>query len=203
MNALIAICRADAVAQSGLLSYGPRRFFVSLCVLFQLCGILLPHSAFAAREDPMLQSRVKAAFLYNFAKFIDWPAEVFSSPEEPFRICLFGETQLRDVLDEMVGKGVKGRNVVVEELDVGASSELLKSCQIVFCGWAERSSYNDLLSRLGPASVLLVSDVPGQGTISFRVRGERVTFDVNLKWARSIGLQVSARLLMVAADVRQ
>lgn len=165
--------------------------------VFALISIALVWPA-AAQEAP-LEYDVKAAFLLNFTKFIDWPASAFASGA-PFRICITGEDPFGVSLAKIVeGEQVSSRPIAVEKM----GREQLTHCQIVFFGRSEKN-VAEAISRLGPG-VLTVGESPdflrAGGVIRFVVENNHVRFDVNQTTARKAGLEISSRLLKVARNV--
>lgn len=151
-------------------------------------------------EEAPLEYDVKAAFLLNFTKFIDWPASAFASTDAPFRICITGEDPFGASLAKIVeGEQVSSRPIAVEKM----GREQLTHCQIVFFGRSEKN-VAEAISRLGPG-VLTVGESPdflrAGGVIRFVVENNHVRFDVNQPTARKAGLEISSRLLKVARNV--
>ena len=146
--------------------------------------------------DSVSENAMKAAYLFNFAKFIDWPGGIGVQ----FNICALGEHSLGRALDSLEGKSVKERGVHVLHL---AGAEAARNCQIAFVG--DGLSGREL-AALGEAGVLTVGDDDGfldqGGHIVLARDGDRVVFDVNLPAMRRARLAISARLLKVARSVR-
>ncbi len=143
---------------------------------------------------------MKAAFLYNFAKFVEWPQNSFSDASAPLRICVFGQDpfgeELRDIARE---KTVNGRKLEVNHV---VDLQHARSCQILFIASSGGPSAEQLIAGLRGASVLTVADTKGfteqGGMINFVVENDRVQFEVNHKAAVQAGLKVSSRMLSVA-----
>ncbi len=160
----------------------------------------------AAETRPVVPSEhaVKAAFLYNFAKFVEWPAGAFSNPREPVAFCVVGEDALGDELAQAVaGKMVQSRPVAVRR---AAQPEELDGCQILFVGSSERTRFDRLLAVVGRRPVLTVGDEEvfrqAGGIINFVLRRNRVRFQIDLGAAERAGLRISARLLELAEAVQ-
>jgi predicted TIM-barrel enzyme len=137
-----------------------------------------------------LEYQVKAAFLFNFLKFVEWPA---STPETPWVIGVLGRDPFGEVLDEIVrGKIVNGRGVGVRRY---AKPEDVKDCNILFIG---RGDYErtGVPSQVG---LLTVGEAPGflksGGAISFYLEDNRVRFKIRPSVASAAGLRVSSQLL--------
>jgi hypothetical protein len=140
---------------------------------------------------------VKAAYLVNFARFVEWPAP--STPGSPFYICILGDDPFHEVLDRLAAnERINGRLMIVRRF-----SRLQGDCHILFVSNSERDVFTIL--RLAPSGVLTVGDTAAfrgdGGMISFVIENRRVRFDVNLKAAIQGGVQISSRLLGVARVV--
>lgn len=154
----------------------------------------------AAAQEPPSEYEVKAAFLLNFTKFIDWPPSAFSSPGEPFRICIAGENPFGGALTRIVqGERVNSHPLAVEKLRL----DPLSRCQIIFFNRPAKSA-RELIPRLGPG-VLTVGETDDfletGGAIRFVLENNHVRFDVNQTAARRAGLAISSRLLKIARYV--
>jgi YfiR/HmsC-like len=145
--------------------------------------------------------KVKAAFLYKFASYIEWPSQVFERPESPIVIGVAGADAMSDELAQVVtGRSIGGRPVEVRKLGRGAP---LNGLQILFVGRSDRSS-SDVLASAKGRPVLTVTeseDAFARGMINFVIVDDRVRFDVALREAEISNLKVSARLLRVARRV--
>lgn len=174
-----------------------------------LTGILLLLAggfSVAAETGPTATSEhaVKAAFLYNFAKFVEWPASAFASSRDPVAFCIVGEDSLGDELAQAIaGKMVQGRPVAVQR---AAQIERLDRCQILFVGSSERARFGQLLATVGSRPVLTVGDEEefrqAGGIINFVLRRSRVRFQIDLGAAERAGLRISSRLLELAEVVQ-
>lgn len=165
-----------------------------------LAGVLLPLSTGWA-APPRSEYEVKAVYLYNFTKFVNWPADQANSA---LNICLIGRDPFEGRLDALNGKTVQGRQLKVLSFDV--ASPVLQ-CQMLFISQSESRRFNSLLERLQGMPVLTVSDIPGflyeGGMIGLHSDGNLIRFSINLKRIRSEGLAVSSRLLELAVEVLQ
>ncbi len=146
---------------------------------------------------------VKAAFLYNFAKFVEWPQGAFAAAQAPFALCVFGVDPFGHGLDETVqGKTVQGRPVVVRRLDGLSGAE---RCQILFVSSSERQRFVEVLGAVAGHNVLTVGEegefARAGGMISFLLRQQRVHFSIDAGAAKRAGLAISSRLLDLAQPV--
>jgi len=142
---------------------------------------------------------VKAVFLLNFIRFVEWPQPPAASAKDPFPICIIGDDPFRGTLDRLVqDEVVNGRSIVVRRL-----AHWQDSCQLLFLSASER----DVFRTLGRAGrgVLTVGEAPGflsdGGMINFVVDDRRVRFDINLNAATHASVKISSRLLSVARTV--
>lgn len=172
-----------------------------------LAGLLLlpPAGGLAAAEQPLVTSEyaVKAAFLYNFAKFVDWPADAFRSPRDPMVLCLLGEDPFGRELDRTVGgKTVLGRQLVVRRLETLTGVE---ECRILFVSSSEGPRFGQVLAAVADHAVLTVGEEEAfgraGGIISFVVRQSRVRFQIDRAAAARAGLGISSQLLELAETV--
>jgi len=180
-----------------------RRGSPSALLLYSLgaliCVVMLPTDG-GAQDSTVREYQVKAAYLYNFAKFVEWPTESFSSAAAPFEICIFGRDPFGEMLQNLTrGKQVNGRSFKIRS-GVAASS-----CHILFVSTSATRQFQTMLQGLQGRSVLIVGESEGfaerGGMINFVLEGGRVLFEVNQKAAQQAGLKISARLLSVAKQV--
>jgi hypothetical protein len=143
---------------------------------------------------------VKAAYLYNFAKFVEWPAQSFPSPDAPFAICVLGQDPFGQTLDEIVrDERVQGRPLVVRRLKGWDDAEL---CHILFVSTSEQDDFAQLLGGHTFRRTLTVGEVPqflaAGGHISFFREGSSVRFAVSEPNVARTDLQISSKLMRVA-----
>ena len=156
-----------------------------------------------AEEPGSLEHQVKAAFLYKFAGFVDWPAASFARPDAPLTIAVAGaETVAAELVQATTGRTVEGRTVTVKRVKSGES---LAGVHILFVGKAESARLNQWVQSARPNAVLVVTESDGalaQGSvINFVIADRRVRFEVALDSAEKSKLKLSSRLLAVAQQV--
>lgn len=161
-----------------------------------------PAMAPVPAADQSLEYQVKAAFLMNFVKFVEWPASTFREPDSPISICILGEDPFGKALDQLIaGESVNGRKVTVERVKRTPP----KNCQVLFLSRAERA-IDKTLPSLGPG-VLTVGEgdnfVREGGMIGFIIENRRVRFDINRSAAEKAELKLSSKLLSVARSVQK
>ncbi len=146
---------------------------------------------------------VKAAFLYNFAKFVDWPSTAFPEPNSTFRICVLGKDPFGGSLQSAVG----GEEIAGHKLTVVRTDSLPKpaGCQILFVSRSERDQLPQVLAAVKDAPVLTVADTQGfleqGGIINFLIEGSKVRFEINNEAANRAGIKISSKLLQLARRV--
>lgn len=168
-----------------------------------LMALLLALPGAARAQASASEYAVKAAFLYNFTKFVEWPPETFPDERSQFRVCVLG--------DDPFGKGL---GVIGDESVAGRRISLLRSgeirqpedCQILFISRSEKERLPQLLAELGRAPVLTVGDSGGfldQGVIiNFTLEGSKVRFEINQEAAERAGIKISSKLLRLATRVK-
>jgi hypothetical protein len=152
---------------------------------------------------PPTEYEVKAAFLYNFTRFVQWPANARPDPGAPFVIAILGHDPFGVVLDETVaGKTVGGRPIEVRRVP---GVEGARDAHIVFVCPSERTNMAAILKALGRPGLLTVGDTDGfamrGGAINLTVQANRVRFEINVAVAEQAGLKVSSQLLKLATLV--
>jgi len=143
---------------------------------------------------------VKAAFLFNFAKFVEWPVEAFESSESPLVIGVLGKDPFGSILDRTVsGKKVRGR-----KCDVMRCKDVRDAlfCHVLFVGESEQSRVAQVLQELQGTNVLMVGEmdkfIQSGGTIRFRMIENRVRFEINPAAAERNQLRMSSKLMKLA-----
>ena len=175
------------------------------CRLVLLCAAALAGPGLGAAEDPgALEQRVKAAFLYQFASYVEWPGQAFAQADTPVTIAVMSADMLAAELKQLVtGRSVGGRPVLVRQVKPGES---LAGVHILFIGSSESGRLAQLAQSPKPRPMLTVTESDGaltQGSmINFVIVDRRVRFEVGLDSAEKNGLRLSSRLLAVAQQVK-
>lgn len=147
--------------------------------------------------------KVKAAFLLNFLKFVQWPDSAFSSADAPYGIGIWGDDPFgENLVDTVRGKSIGGRAVFVRKVEQTSD---LADCHLVFISRSERSRLKSLLRDLKRTPLLTVSETEDfaklGGMINFKLQYDKVRFEINPKAAASVGLRINSKLLSVATIV--
>jgi hypothetical protein len=168
--------------------------------LIPLAFALISFTAGSAATEGASEYEVKAAFLFNFSKFVEWPGAAFAGASDPITICILGENPFGNLLKDAVrDKKVNGRQMAVQQAQ---SVSATAGCQIVFIASSEEGRLDEILSGLASHPVLTVSDtalVADRGAIiGLTLNEKRVRFEVNMAAARRAGLRLGSQLLKVA-----
>jgi len=174
--------------------------FMALAVAW----VLVNASSVNAQQANHSEYEVKAAYLYNFGRFVEWPTGV-AAASDVFSICVLGEDPFGASFDATIaGESINGKKVVVKRITKAQDAE---SCRILFISSSEENRLKEILATLDKASVLTVSDISQftrrGGMIRFVTEGNKVRFEVNLTNAEHAALTLSSQLLKVAVSVRK
>jgi len=166
-----------------------------------LAALLFPGAAISAGPG---ESEVKAAFILNFIKFVEWPSTAFRSAGEPILLTLVGEDPLADSIEGLDGKTVSGRKVVVRR---AADLASLERCHVLVVGVSERSEVAPILGAAKRWPVLTVANFEGfagqGGTIGFIRLDDRVGFEINEESARKAGLKINPKMLYLGRSIHE
>ena len=154
-------------------------------------------------SNPSVEYQVKAAFLFNFAKFVDWPPEAFQSEKAPIALCVFRQDPFGGALDQIIrGKTINNREILARQINKLPD---LKACQLVFVSAREDKLLSEILNSLKGASALVVGESEGfadrGGAVQFFLEDNKLRFAVNVDAVQRARLTVSAKLLALARIV--
>jgi len=180
------------------------RIVVLRCATAVAMWLLCAVSSALGQQKPS-EYRVEAVYLYNFGRFIEWPAKVTAAKTGSFTICVLGQDPFGSSLDATVaGEMIGNQSVVSRRI---SSPQESSDCQIVFISLSEANRLNKIIEALDKSSVLTVSDIPQfsrrRGMIQFVLEENRIHFEVNLTATQRAGLTLSSELLKVATVVRK
>jgi len=163
-------------------------------------GLALIVFAGRALSNDLPEYRLKAAFIYNFALFTEWPADIGPT----LNLCVYGRDPFGEEINALQSKPVGDRRLVVRRVTSVAE---LTVCQVVFIADASGEGISHVLSALRGATVLTIADSPGaarQGVaLNMNVMNDKITFEANLTAARAANLKLSSKLLSLATEVLQ
>jgi hypothetical protein len=163
-------------------------------------GLALSAPRAGGQETFTSEYEIKAAFLFNFAKFVDWPAKPSGENEPTFTIGILGRDPFGDALEQTIGeKTVKGRKIVLKRFRHAVD---LKPCEILFVSDSERPALPEILNRLRNENDLTVSDMPDfgrrGGMITLFTEDNKVRFSIRTDLTERAGLKLSSRLLSLS-----
>jgi len=173
-----------------------------------------------ADHSPEHEYQVKAAFLYNFVKFVDWPAEKIRDDDEPIIIGIIGKDPFGEAFDPIKGKKVKDKSIVIKrfkdfegfkkanEADKSKSAskiEDLRKCHVLFICSSEKKNLSEIINSVKNDGVLTVSKMKGflesGGIVNFLMEEKNVRFEINKAAAEKAGLKARSKLLRLAKRV--
>jgi YfiR/HmsC-like len=178
------------------------RFFVLQMILF-FSAYNFP-AALPAQVRPSSEYELKAAFLFNFAKFVDWPPTAFAGPESPFLVCVLGTDPFGITLDNTLREKV----IAEHPASVARVKRVadISGCQILFVAASESHLLPEVLAKLRGQCVLVIGETndfaSSGGVIQFTLEDNRVRFFINPDAADRAGLKISSKLLALAKIVR-
>lgn len=157
----------------------------------------------STQTNPTGEYQVKAAFLFHFAQFVDWPEGTFKDAGSPLTYCTIGEDPFHGALDASLnGKTIEARAVRVQHIK---QAQQIQGCQVLFIGAAENRLIPEVLTALKGTPVLTVGEAEhfarNGGVIGFLQEENKIRFEINLEAAEHAKLKVSSRLLALAKTV--
>jgi len=193
-------------AKSGV-SYKRTRLH-RLVILLPLIAVWFLHVATVLMAEQANEFQVKAAYLYNFGKFVEWPSAAFAQPDSPIVIGILGTDPFGALIDQIVeNKKVGARSFVVKRLKWSSDLKELRDCKILFVGASEKAHIDELIQIVKTLPILTVGETPGfaerGGVIRFVLEDNRVRFEVNVEAAHQAELTISSRLLTLARIIQQ
>ncbi len=146
---------------------------------------------------------VKAAFLFHFAQFVEWPKDAFKDAASPLTYCTVGPDPFSGALDQSLsGKTIGTRPLRVQHLK---PEQEVKGCQVLFIGASETRKLSEIMAVVSARPILTVGEsddfAADGGIIGFRVEASKIRFDINLEASEKARLKISARLLALAKTV--
>jgi hypothetical protein len=162
--------------------------------------------------------QVKAAFLYNFIMFVDWPQEKIADNNEPVIIGIIGDDPFGNAFDPIKDKQAESRKIIIKRFEgleelkksdhaqLNQKIEAIRGCHLLFICRSEKNVVNEIMNLLKGSNVLVVGDTDGfleskGGIINFTLQDEKVRFEVDLDAARQANLKIRSQLLRLAQRV--
>jgi hypothetical protein len=178
---------------------------ISLLLSLSVATILTTLSGATLNAQEVDEYQVKAAFLYNFAKFVEWPAEASGDAHQVLTICVLGRDPFGQALDDVIaGKVIAGRPLALRRI---TDARHTGGCRMLFISSSENSRSLSLLNSDEKRGVLTVGEA-GNATaecvaIKFTLEGGKIRFEINLAEVQEEKLRLSSKLLSLATVVRR
>jgi hypothetical protein len=173
-----------------------------LCCQIGSCALLLlcPLFASAAQAQDVTEPSLKAAFVYNFAKFTEWPLDVLPATAS-FTACVLGDGPVSDALERTVkGRMLSGHSISVSRVALNGP---LRTCHLLYVSGVTAAQVSAIVTIVKDAPVLTISDIddfaPLGGIVHMFVENGRMRFDLNVDRAKLSRLQLSSKLLTLAS----
>jgi len=156
----------------------------------------------AQEKSVVVEYKIKAAFLLNFAKFINWPEGSFSKDNQHFKVCVLGENPFGSALSAIETRTVDNRKIDLSYVD---DVKQAGRCHLLFISASEKNNLVEIQKALADKTIIMVSDIDGfvssGGIIEFVTRDDKLAFKINLSRAREQGLEIHSALLNLATEV--
>lgn len=178
-----------------------RIFSAALASLIAWFGVVTLAIAVTNVVEPS-EYAIKAAFLFKFGAYVEWPSDMFENPKTPFVIAIIGDDPFDGTLDSIVADHtIEGRPVEVVR---NQRIDLIKNEQILFISQSEKGKMGLIQSSLQGKKILTVSEFDDPNIIiQFVIENDKVRFDINLDEANRVGIKLSSKLLSVARTVKR
>ena len=183
-----------------------RRLAILLAVFSMTLNWTASAGAQAGEASDSSEYLVKAGFIYNFAKFVEWPSTAFAEPDSPIVIGVLGTDPFGDIINHVVeGKKIGARGFVVRRFKWSKElkdSKDFTNCRILFVSSSEKMHFEEVVEAVKGLPILTVGEAPGfaerGGMIRLMLEDNRVRFEVNVEAAHEGNLNISSRLLTLA-----
>lgn len=170
------------------------------CIAFVL---LLSNTSAYSQATPSKERQLKAAFLFNFSQFVEWPSAAFSDSQSPLVIGILGDDPFGSSLDQLVSnEKVNNRPLLIQRYK---SVSDIKSCHILFITISNKDELEETFGKLKGRNILTVGDtrnfIRQGGMIRFLTENDKIKFQINVETARAEGITISSKLLRLAEIV--
>jgi hypothetical protein len=182
----------------------PIRWAAKLILLAFACSWVPVAPRAWTQERKLTEYQVKVAYLYNFAKFTQWPAGTFSDPTAPVIFGILGDDTLGNEIDILTSRTINNRKIQVRRYHSLAE---IQKCHVLFISTSEHEHLRKILKSLSHSGMLLVSDMENfarrGGMIGLIVTDKTIGFEVNIEPVARAGITLHSRLLNMAVIVRE
>jgi hypothetical protein len=163
-------------------------------------AIALGTPGWAANPQVLPEDQIKAGFLFNFTRFVEWNQTAFAAPDSPLLLCVLDDSAMADLLTgAAAGRIVNGRSVAVRPVK---PADELRSCQVLFLSAPDERKAERILTSVKGKPVLTVGESPGfiqaGGLVNFSVQDNKIRLELDLDSANRAGLKISAKLIAVS-----
>jgi hypothetical protein len=192
--------KPDSLVESGRLAFCPGNKASKLSRILVFFAAFIGLIANGLAQQQPSEYELKAAFLFNFAKFVEWPPDAFAHTNSPIVIGILGKNVFGDNLKKIINdRKVNNRSFQFLNLD---SASQATNCQILFINSSEKNDYAKIIGSLHNASVLTISEADGflkaGGMINFLIEGKNIRFQISDDAAKKARLKISSKLLSLA-----
>ena len=186
-------------------------------IIFSIILSGIPLAAIGQNKTSQeLEYKLKAAFLYNFIKFVDWPEEKDAGDKGKIIIGIIGKNDYKDAFEPVKDKKIKNLETVVKyfnsineleknKSELNKASEDMKKCHLLFVCSSEKNNLEDIINIVKNNNVLMVGEtedfLKAGGIINFLLEDNKVRFEINLVAARQSKLTIRSQLLRLATKV--
>ena len=175
---------------------------ICLCMGLAVFLVVLLSAPHEAAKEANGEYSIKAGFVYNFARFIQWPDHAFANENTPMKVTVFGGPEVFQDFQKMNGAKVGSRKI---QLVHGETPEDAQNCHIVFLARTQRDLWPRIQTALKDAPTLTIGEMngflEGGGIINLENKQLKIGFQVNLPEAREQGIEIGSRILKLASRV--
>ncbi len=193
------LCHEPFAAFSG----NRRKTGIVMLILVMMIAAVTAFHERCANAQAAQEYQVKAAFIFNFAKFVEWPPDALADKQAPVVLCILGKDPFSDAFEPLKKRTVEGRRFTVRQI---SSVQEVERCQMLYISTSEKDRLPQILKTVRNRHILTISDMKGfskEGGMITLVRDqEKVTMEINLDIARQADLKISSQLLKLATIVK-
>jgi len=171
-------------------------------VLLSVLMVLITFSGYALNAADELEYKIKAAYLYNFTRFVQWPDSIHASNSVPFKICILGKSPFSNTLNSIEKRTVQQHPIVVR---YAKNTSTIQDCQLLYIASSETKRLRKIFPTLQGKPILTVASIPNfinrGGMLGFKLVDGKVRLEANLDNVNATGLTIGAKLLEVSWQI--
>lgn len=176
-------------------------FSVRRTYLLIFIGILaVSNSHTYAQINNEIEAKLKAAYIFHFLQFIEWPDSTFANENSPIVLAVLGKDPFGKILDETINSEKIGKRAIILKRIESVSE--IGSCHVLYISSSEENKYKNILKHIGISPVLTISDIINfglaGGDINFYIEENKVRFAINVQGVKESDLRISSKLLRLA-----